>query len=170
MLHRFLVDSCGIQARAGSLRAWVDEHLAVYYPRAKRGDLLGKRRRRGAGLRQVLVAMPGTSDATIHDAALAERTVLMTAHIRDGGYFALISEDGDAFSGQGHHHRPVFGNAAGVAGFNEAVTGWLRRGIVYGALAPGGGEVQDKHGEEAGSERCGHQGTGFRLQRSERDV
>ena len=53
-------------------------------------------RRRAAIVRQVLIAVPGTGDAAVDDAALAQRPTLMAAHIRYGGDLVAIAEDGDA--------------------------------------------------------------------------
>ena len=78
----------------------MDEHSTAFHAHVERGDSLDKRRRRDAGVRQVLVAVPWTSNATIENFTLAQRAVLVLADVRNCGDFAVLCEDRDALARQ----------------------------------------------------------------------
>ena len=71
-------------------RAGLDQHPPLADLRLKGRDLLGERRRRGAGLRKVLIAVPGAGDAAVDDLAFAQRAVLVRAHVGDRGDPAIV--------------------------------------------------------------------------------
>jgi len=61
--------------------------------------------------------VPGTGDTTVNNFALAERSVLMLAHVRDGRNLSVVFENRHPFSGNTDDARAVFrdvGHGAGV--------------------------------------------------------
>ena len=72
-------------------------HLPVVDPDPVRFDLFGVRWRRLSVVRIILVAMPGTSDASIDDLPFAQRSVLVPANIAYGGNLLIVLKDGDGF-------------------------------------------------------------------------
>src|SRR5436190_18020851 len=78
----------------------MNEHPAVLHAHIERRDLLHKWRWRSTRSRNVLIPVPGTGDAAVEDFAFAERAILVLAYVRNGGNFAIVLEDGDAFSRQ----------------------------------------------------------------------
>ena len=63
--------------------------------RPERGYLFCKGRGRGSGVGEVLIAVPWTRDAAIDNFAFSQWPILVLADIGDGGYAAVIFEDGD---------------------------------------------------------------------------
>src|SRR5262245_21906161 len=88
-------------ARARWHRLGVNKHLVAYDACAVGRDFLCERRRRLPGVREVLVAVPGTSHASVDDFAFAEGAVLVLAYIGDSGDLAVVLEDGHTLAGAG---------------------------------------------------------------------
>src|ERR1043166_8676932 len=84
--------------RTGRQRARIDLDHAARQAHAIGDELLRERRRRTAVLQSVLVAVPGAGHATVDDAALAERPVLVGAEIRERADLAAVAEHRNAFA------------------------------------------------------------------------
>src|SRR6266571_153206 len=97
------------------------EHPAIPHTHIECRNFLDERRRRRAGVRMILVAVPRTSDAAENNFALAERAVLMLADVRDGGNLSVVFENRHAFAGEADDAGAVFGNIRYSAGVNELV-------------------------------------------------
>ena len=97
----------------------MNEHSAVLHAHIERRDLFHKRRWRSTRFRNVLISVPGTSDATVENFAFAERAVLVLAYVRHGGNFAVVFEDGDAFSGQTDDSGTTLRDVGDSAGVDE---------------------------------------------------
>src|SRR5262249_54437959 len=83
---------------AGRQRARVDFEDAVAQAHRVGREQLGERRRRAAGFRPVLKAVPRAGDAAVDDAALAERTVLMGAQIGERADARAVAKHGDTLA------------------------------------------------------------------------
>src|SRR5712671_4075677 len=76
---------------------------------------LGERWRRAAIGEPVLIAMPGTGDAAVDDAAFANRTILMGTKIAERPDLGTVAKHGDALATRcGHDARALVGIEAGA--------------------------------------------------------
>src|SRR5262245_58287180 len=83
-LRGCLINKSRFNIDARRIRCWINKDIVAYDFDAERRHFLSERRWRGAGIRQVLIAMPRASDASIDNLAFAEGPILMLADIRDG--------------------------------------------------------------------------------------
>src|SRR5262245_62016770 len=97
------------------------EHASSLHAHVERRHLFDKWRRRRAGVGIVLVAVPGTGDAAVHDLPLAKRPVLMLADIGDGGYFSVIFENRHAFAGEADDAGAVLSDVVHSAGIHKTI-------------------------------------------------
>src|SRR3954452_23897051 len=84
-------------------------------------NLLSERRRRGARVGLVFIAVPRTHDTVIDYLSFAQRAVLVLADIRDRGDPAVVPEDRDTFAGDTGHHGTLFRNLVHAADVNESI-------------------------------------------------
>src|SRR5436189_3056509 len=124
-----MLDHRWFAARAGRQRRRMEEDLVADHARAEGRNLFGKWRRRRAGLGQVLITMPRTSDAAVDDLALAERPVLMTADVRHRGNAPIVFEDGDPLASARHDTRALLRDAFDVADGDVFVLANGRRAV-----------------------------------------
>src|SRR5437868_4217771 len=86
------------------------EHLVPNHTRAVRGNPFRKGRRRRAGLGQVLISVPWTSDASIDNLSFSKRPVLVLADIRYCRDVSVVLEYGDALASARDDARAVLRN------------------------------------------------------------
>src|SRR5690349_8932075 len=86
------------------------EHLLPHHAGAVRRNLFCKWRRRRAGVGQVLIAVPGASDASVNDLSFAERPVLVLAHIRHRRDISVVLEPGDPLASARHNAGALLRN------------------------------------------------------------
>ena len=84
------------------------------------GSKLDERRRRRAGFRQILVAVPGAGNAAEHNFPFAKRSILVLTDIGDGGDFSVIFKNRHPLACQTNNARAIFGNIRNRAYVNES--------------------------------------------------
>src|SRR6185503_4721212 len=108
-------------ARPRRMRVRVDQNTARRYADVEGGHFLGERRRRGAGIRPVLVAVPRADDTAVDDAPFAQRTVLMLTNVRDRRDASVVAEHGHALTRETGHVGALLGNLRDTADVDESV-------------------------------------------------
>src|SRR5690349_10994894 len=111
----------GFHASSGRQRRRVYIYLFAYHQRPEGRDLLREWRRRRAGFGVVLVSMPGAGNASVDDLALAQRSVLVLADVRNGGNPAVVLEDGDPLAPTGKHGRAFLRNGGRRADRDKSI-------------------------------------------------
>ena len=81
-----------------AMRLWMNENASCHHAHIKRWHFLGKGRRRRTRIGEVLVPMPWAHDASVDDAAFAERAILMLTDVRNRGDLTVVPKDRHAFS------------------------------------------------------------------------
>ena len=147
----------------------MDKNLIPDYECSEGRNLLRERRWRRSGLGQILIAMPGAGDATVNNLAFPEWPVLVLADVRDGGYAAIVFEDGDALASARDDTSALLRNAVEIAHGDISIGG---RGafLVASPFHCCGGKVQCRYYSQSHGQDSRQQGTGLGLQGAERHV
>src|SRR5207245_11741344 len=109
--HSCVRNSVWLDEGTRRIRFRVDPHPSVDDLRLERRDFLRKWRWRSSCLRQVLIAMPRASHASIDNLALPQWTVLVAAYVRNRRDLAVKLEYGDAFAAHGDNCGALLRNA-----------------------------------------------------------
>src|SRR5260370_30258944 len=125
-------NKCRLSSRPGGIRFWMNKHATVLHPDIESWNFFHKRWRGCARFRLVLIAVPRTRDAAKNNFALAERPVLMLAHVRDSGDFSIVLKNRHALPRETHDTSTVFRNVSNRTGVNKTmlvavdVRRWIR--------------------------------------------
>src|SRR5947209_1090378 len=138
------------------------ENLVPNHTRAVRGNLFCKGRRRRAGIRQVLIAVPWTSDASIDNLSFSKRPVLVLTDVRYCRDVSVVFEYGDALASARYDARAVLRNVLDGANGDVAVR-FRRTRCIFPMLHDSTHHVQYRHERQSHSKNCREERTGLRL-------